>query len=164
MRTAMRVFWSSPVFGIGPRQFFLRYSQFVSAEDEKGVTYTMHSVPLLILAEEGLLGIIAYYCFLVAGAISAARYAIRRAREDPELEVLGVVAAGALMGYIAYIAYSLTQPAMWTINIYGTVALVEAARRVTVAHFRELAEAQEPVEEAPPAWLPRRPSTEVVFP
>jgi len=164
MRTAMRVVAAHPLLGIGPRQFFLKYSQFVSAEDEKGVTYTMHSVPLLIMAEEGLLGFAVYYGLLVAGALRAARYAVRRARDDPELETVAVVAAGALMGYIAYIAYSLTQPAMWTINIYGTVALVEAARRVTAAYFHELAEAREPAEEPRSVWLPREPSTEVVFP
>jgi O-antigen ligase len=164
MRTAMRVIASSPLFGIGPRQFFVQYERYVSAEDWRGWTYTMHSVPLLILCEEGLLGFAAYYGLLVFGAFRAARFAGRRARGEPGLETVAVVAAGALMGFMAYFAYSLTQPGMWEINIYGTLALVEAARRVIVAHFGELAEAPAPAEAAVPGWAPPQPSTQVLFP
>jgi len=166
MRTAMNVLSSHPVLGIGPRQFFQQYDQYANPEDfgQHEWTYTMHSVPLLILCEEGILGFAVYYGLIVFGAIRAARLAVRRSRDVPGLETVGIVGVGALMGYLAYLAYSLTQPTMWTINIYGTVALVEAARRVVVAHFREAAEERETVPSAAPGWAPSQPTTQVLFP
>lgn len=164
IQTAMNVIAAKPLFGVGPRQFFAEYEFYASPTDRLGGTYTMHSVPLLILCEEGLIGFAVYYGLLVFGAIRAARFAAQQTRGAPELRTVAIVGAGALMGFLAYCAYSLTQPTMWTINIYGTVALVEAARRVVVAHFEAPATAEEPVRAIRPVWDPRQAGTEVVFP
>ena len=167
MHVAIKIISQNPLFGLGPRQFLAHYGDYAGSEElymEHQWTYTMHSVPLLILCEEGLIGFAAFYGFIVFGALRGARSAAIRARASPELQTVAVVAAGAFMGFLAWCAYSLAQPMMWTINIYGTVALAEAARRVAVAHFRELAEEQAPVSSAAPGWAPSQPTTQVVFP
>jgi len=167
MHVAMKVISQSPLLGIGPRQFFSHYGDYAGSEElyqATQMTYTMHSVPLLILCEEGLIGFATFYGLIVFGALRGARSAAIRSRGSPELENVGVIAAGAFMGYLAWCAYSLTMGAMWTINIYGTVALVEAARRVVVAHFRELAEEQETVPSVAPGWAPSQATTQVMFP
>ena len=162
--TAMNIINSHPLLGLGPRQYFVEYKLYVNPEDaEEDVSYTMHSVPLLILTEEGLLGFATYYGLIVLGSILAARYAAKAALDSPELEDVAVVAAGALMGYLAWCAFSLGQPTMWQINIYGTVALVMAARFVTEAHFRERV-AERAMEQPNPLWAARQPSTEILFP
>lgn len=164
IKTAMNIVSANPVLGVGPRQFFIQYEYYARPEDRLGGTYTMHSVPLLILCEEGLVGFAIYYGLIVFGAIRGARFAAKQTRDAPELHTTSVIGAGALMGFLGYVAYSLTQPTMWTINIYGTVALVEAARRVVVAHFQTEVELDPSAVVARPAWDPRRPATEVVFP
>ena len=164
MRTAMRVISAHPVFGVGPRQFFLKYNDFVSPEDWRDWTYTMHSVPLLILCEEGVLGFIMFYGFLVLGALRAAAVVAKRVRGRPELESTAIVGAGAAMSFLAFSAFSLGQPAMWTINIYGTVALVVAARRVVAAFLAE--EAAQTADEEDGQAVAAAPgmTTEVAFP
>ncbi len=165
IQTAVNVISARPLFGIGPRQFFAEYEFYADQADRIGGTYTMHSVPLLILCEEGLLGFAVFYGLLVFGAIRAARFAAKQTRDAPELQNVAIVGAGALMGFLGWCAYSLTTPAMWTINIYGTVALVEAARRVVVARFQTEVELEEGAARlAQPGWDPRRARTEVVFP
>lgn len=167
MRTAMNIISAHPVFGIGPRQFFAQYEMYASPGDRLGGTYTMHSVPLLILCEEGGLGFAVYYGLIVLGSMRAAYFAARKTRDAPELETVAVVGAGALMGYLAWMAYSLTTAAMWTINIYGTVALVEAARRVVLSVLaeQEQEETELDMEAAAPApvSLPPPGTTEVAF-
>jgi len=163
MRTAMRVIQSNPLFGVGPRQFFQTYEQWVSQEDQEGGSYTMHSVPLLILTEEGLLGVFFFYGLLVIGTLGSALFVTRRARSNPELEPTAIVAAGALMGFVAWLGFSLGQPEMWSINIYATVAVVSACRRIAVAHVAEVAAEAESAAEGPVPALPPGAGTEIVF-
>jgi O-antigen ligase len=166
MRTAMRVITSNPLLGIGPRQYFLQYEEYVSREDAHGGSYTMHSVPLLILCEEGLLGFFVFYALIVLGVLRDAAVVARRARADPALAPTAIVAAGAAMGFLAWLAYGLAQPQMWVINVWGTLALVAASRRVADAQLAEsvIAEEGQPqVARARPASLPARAQTEIVF-
>jgi len=162
MRTAMRIFRSYPILGIGPRQFLMRYTDFVSEEDAMGGTYTMHSVPLLILTEEGLLGFGVFYGLLVLGAVRDARVVAKRVRGRPDLADIAPVAAGAAMGFLGFLVYGLAQPAMWTANIYGTLALTVACRRVVDAHLAH-EQVTEEVEEADGVAFPPPAATEVAF-
>lgn len=168
MRTALNVIKSNPLFGIGPRQYFMRYTDYQSEEDQmrhgQTVKYTMHSVPLLILCEEGLLGG-AVYGMILLGALLDAWFVVRRTRGDPAMHAVGVIASGGLMCFIAFLGYSLGQPAMWVINIYATVALVRATRLTVEAHLRQAAYEREPVAGTPAPWMPRPATaeTEVVF-
>lgn|GEM_PF-2063313 len=163
MRTAMRIVSSYPLLGIGPRQFFIRYHEWVSPEDFRGWAYTMHSVPLLILTEEGFVGFAVYYGLIVLGALLDAKRAAERARDAPDLARVAVIGAGAFMSFLAWAAYSLGNAAMWTINIYGTVALVVATRRVVDAYYLGAAAAAEPAVRPATQWQPRGPTTEVIF-
>jgi hypothetical protein len=158
MRTAARVIAANPLFGIGPRQFFHRYVDWVSQEDYTGGSYTMHNVPLLILCEEGAVGFL-FYGFLVFGTLFQAATAARRARGDPTAEPIAVAAAGAMMGFLGWIACSLGQPSLYVINIYLSAALVVAARRVVEDRVAE-AEAEA---ESEPGRLAPGPATDIVF-
>jgi O-antigen ligase len=162
LMTALRVIQSNPVFGLGPRQFFEQYAENVDQSESlgQGWTYTMHSVPLLILCEEGLVGFAIYYGLLVLGSLREATQTLRRTRGDPEMEVVGLAAAGGMMGFLAFLGYSIGQPQMWVINIYGTVALVTAAKRVADARAAELVGQAADSSEAEPA---EQRSTEIVF-
>jgi len=154
MRTAERIIRSNPLFGIGPRQFFHRYAQFQGLEDQiryrDETRYTMHSVPLLILCEEGLVGAAAF-ALIVLGGLWTSYSVVKRTRGDPELEAVAAIGTGGLMAFISWLAFSLANSNMWIINIYATVALIEASRRVVAAHFATKA-AEAPV--APPAPVP----------
>jgi len=166
MRTAMRVIASDPLLGIGPRQFFMEYDQYVSEEDASGGSYTMHSVPLLILCEEGLLGFAVFYGLIVLGALRDAVLLARRARDHPSLRPVAIVAAGAAMGFLAWLGYGLAQPQMWVINIWGTLALAAACRRVVDAEVAALtAEGQGAAQlaSAHAAPVPAGAQTEIVF-
>jgi len=165
MRTAKNVIASSPLFGIGPRQFFRRYLEFAGDQAiVAGGTYTMHSVPLLILCEEGFIGGL-MYGLIVLGALLDAWYAVRMTRGDPAMEVTGIIGAGGLMCFLAFLAYSLGQPSMWRGNIYAMVALASAARRTVEAHLAQTADEREPVAGTPAPWMPRPATaeTEVAF-
>jgi hypothetical protein len=123
----------------------------------------MHMVPLLILCEEGLLGFFFFYVLLALGSLRDAWFVVRRSRGDPEMQTTGIVAAGGLMGFIAFLAYGLGQPQMWIANIYGTVALVTATRRVTDAYLATQAAYQAAPQDAAATALPGTPTTQIVF-
>jgi len=163
MHTAMRVIRSNPLLGIGPRQFFMRYTEYVADEEYRGWTYTMHSVPLLILCEEGLIGFAIYYGLIVLGCLREVVFVVRRARDHPTLEVLAPAAAGALMGFLAFLAFGLAQPQMWVVNIYATVALVSAARRTCDAVQAEEVEDSRTTGQTQVEFMPPGAATEVVF-
>ncbi len=163
MHTAMRVIRSNPLLGIGPRQFFMRYTEYVADEEYRGWTYTMHSVPLLILCEEGLIGFAIYYGLIVLGCLREVVFVVRRARDHPTLEVLAPAAAGALMVYLAFLAFGLAQPQMWVVNIYATVALVSAARRTCDAVQAEEVEDSRTTGQTQVEFMPPGAATEVVF-
>ncbi len=166
MHTAWTIFLAQPLLGIGPRQYFVRYLYWAAPEDIAGEgRYTMHCVPLLILAEEGLAGFCTYYFLIVVGALLAAWRTVRcaRTRASPELRNLALVASGCLMGFFAWMAFSLGQPGAWTINIYAMVALVVAAEKVALAIvYGEAAERVEATQQAA-AFLPSGATTEIVF-
>jgi len=160
--TAMRVIAAHPLLGVGPRQFFLHYDEF-AGEAFRGVTYTMHSVPLLILCEEGLIGFAIYYGLIVLGCLRDVVFVVRRARGHPALEILAPAAAGALMGFLAFLVYGLPNPQMWVINIYITVALIRASRIVADGVLVEQAPSPHPFRPVPLGVRPAYGETEVVF-
>ncbi|MFP4056869.1 MAG: O-antigen ligase family protein [Candidatus Brocadiia bacterium] len=161
MKTALRIIQANPLLGIGPRQFFRQYDRW-AGEEYTGATYTMHNVTLLIMSEEGLMGLFCYYLLLTLGVLREAAFVSQMTRGDPRLEATGIVGAGAAMGFIAFCAYGLGQPQMWVVNIYIAVALVTASRFVVEAHLQ----AQEATEPAPQRATPALAgggTTEVVF-
>ena len=169
MRAAMNVFREHPILGIGPRKFFQEYLKYAGPDAWRGKgRYTMHNVPLLILAEEGLVGFSVYYGLIVGGAVVVTLHTLRLARGQPELRRLAVIASGCLMGIIAWMAYSMGQPALTTSNIYAVLALAVSARKVARERFWELAAEQEEgraghdVQAASPT-LPPGHTTEIVF-
>ena len=121
-------------------------------------------LPLLILCEEGFMGGTAF-ALLLFGAMWDAWFVVRMTRGDPKMDAVRVVAAGSLMAFLAWTAYSLGQPAMWVVNIYATVALVAATRRVADARLAELAAEQEPADGRSVPWLPHPAAaeTEIAF-
>ena len=163
IHTAMRVIKSNPLLGIGPRQFFRHYTEYVADEEFRGWTYTMHSVPLLILCEEGLIGFAIYYGLIVLGCLRDVVFVVRRARGHPALEMLAPAAAGALMGFLAFLAYGLGQPQMWVVNIYATVALVSAAKRTSDAVLAQEVEESRATGQTQVEFMPPGAATEVVF-
>jgi hypothetical protein len=137
MRTAVRVIQSNPIFGIGPRQFFMKYTEYVDQNDFLGGTYTMHSVPLLILCEEGIIGFAVFYGLIVLGALRDASYVLHATMDDPKMHSVRCVAIGCLMGFIGFLTYGLAQPQMWIATIYAIVGMVTASRRVVTLHLYE---------------------------
>jgi O-antigen ligase len=166
MRTAKAIVSANPLFGIGPRQFFQRYGDYQRFEDKAKhgaqVLYTMHCVPLLILCEEGLIGGAAFGLVIVSTLLNA-RYVSRKSRGDPEMRAIAVIGAGSAMGFLAWSAYSVTQPQMWVINIYMMVALVMSARRIVGARVAEQAAATQRAVQAQRTYYPEPVTTEVVF-
>ena len=167
MRTAQNIIKSNPIFGIGPRQFFVRYVDFVSKDDEinrtREVQYTMHSVPLLILCEEGLVGGLAFL-LLVVGGLCSAYYVVKHTRGDPEMDAVAAVGAGSLMAFLAWLAYGLANPAMWVVNIYATIGLLTAARRVVAEHLATKAAEAPAATPAPVPWaVGAAGTTDIVF-
>lgn len=166
MRTAKNIIKGNPLFGIGPRQFFYKYEQFQETDDKmyytREVKYTMHSVPLLILCEEGLVGGLAYL-LLVIGGLRSAIYVVKHTRGDPELSTVAAVGAGSFMSFMAFLAYSLAQPQMWMVHIYATMALVVTSRMIVERHLAERAAEQEAPAAQPVPWLPPAAETEIVF-
>jgi len=167
MRTALRIFQSRPLLGIGPRNYFRHYLAWASVEDMPHTgRYTMHCVPLLILAEEGVVGFFFYYVLIVGGTLLAAWRVARHARQRPtrETRTLAIVSAGSVIGYLGWAAHSLGTSAAWTINIYAGMMLVVSADHVLTASLYETEPAEAP--ENPPATslFPGSGTTEVVFP
>jgi len=161
MDVALRVFKSSPLLGIGPHRFFETYLDWANERQAGflGGRYNMHSIPLLILAEEGLAGILTYYGLLMLGSFLTVVRIARLTRGKPEMEALAVAGAAGSMSFVAFLAYGLGQPSMWQISIYGTVALVSAAEYCALA----IAQEREAPQETEVDFARPQPATEVVF-
>jgi len=163
--TALRIISSDPLLGIGPRQFLMRYLDWVPEEEKHGEgRYTMHSVPLLILCEEGITGFIMYYGLMALGCLLAARRMLRRARDNPELQPVAVAGTAGALGFISFLGYGIGQPAMWHISIYACVAIVSACEEYVARSVAAEDETTEVEFGRVALAAPGGAQTEVVFP
>jgi O-antigen ligase len=135
----------NPVTGVGLHG----YKAFAWEHDLRGTG--LHSAYLQVLAEHGLLGFVPFVAIFVLSwnefslAWRSARR--RRARDDLELQVLGLRAGLLQIGFLGVLIMSLAQPSMrhkglWLLLALSTAVLVLVRERVRAL---EPAEAPQPV-------------------
>jgi len=99
MDLAFRVIKENPVFGVGPNNFAFVIDDYITPEFRNAWIYTVHNKYLLIWAETGIAGLLAFLWF-VAATLRAAWHC-RRSR-DPVVAPLGFGLAAAVLAHSAH--------------------------------------------------------------
>lgn len=98
---AWEVVKANPLLGTGPGSYPHLFKGYLSDELGKGWLYTVHNTYLLVLAETGFLGFIAFCVFLVSG------YRLSKSLMDSydnQLQQFGLAMAGSIITY-SFIIY-----------------------------------------------------------
>lgn len=133
---AAEIFRDNPVLGAGPGSFRVEFPQYRSPDYHlstiSNLTLYAHNIVLDVLAETGLLGLLAYGGFLVGLFVLMGR-AIRRCPS----EILRVVLVGYAVGIACLYAGNLFTPMMrWPIGAVTTHAALGMAAGVAVTMLR----------------------------
>ena len=84
---ALRMFESSPVLGIGANNYAASMNLFMSPDIANAWLYTVHNKYLLVLAETGLLGLLAFLLFLTTTLYAGlSSLAARRSIDSPDID------------------------------------------------------------------------------
>jgi len=147
---AARAFVSNPITGVG----LSGYKTFAGEEGLRGTG--LHSAYLQVLGEQGLIGFVPWVAILVLAwsEFSRAWTGARRlrAREDPELNVLGLRAGLLQIGFFGILIMSVAQPSMRHKGLWLLLALSTVVQALVRARIRAL----EPSEDAAQvAWTAR---------
>jgi O-antigen ligase len=124
---ALGVFRDHPVLGVGPGQFFSRYSaQYGNALDLRFLEQNRraHNLYLEIAADTGLLGLGAFLAIVLTTLVSLRSLAVRCRARSPGLASLG---DGLLVALIAYLASGLFLQLAYQRYFWFLVALANAA-------------------------------------
>jgi O-antigen ligase len=101
---ALGVFRDHPVLGVGPAQFFSRYSaQYGNALDLRFLEQNRraHNLYLEIAADTGVLGLGAFLAIVLVTLVSLRRLTVRCRARNPDLASMGDALLAALIAYLA---------------------------------------------------------------
>jgi O-antigen ligase len=101
---ALRVFRDHPLLGVGPGQFFSRYSaQYGNALDLRFLEQNRraHNLYLEIAADTGMLGLGAFLAIVLVTLVSLRRLTVRCRARSPGLVSLANALLAALVAYLA---------------------------------------------------------------
>jgi O-antigen ligase len=65
MRLAFRIIEDNPVLGVGNNNFAVAMNRYVTSEFRRGFLYTVHNKYMLVWAETGTCGLLAYLAFFL---------------------------------------------------------------------------------------------------
>ncbi|MGH2851688.1 MAG: O-antigen ligase family protein, partial [Solirubrobacteraceae bacterium] len=118
------LFAARPLQGYGAGAFsceYLRRSGDSCAHPPAGVTSDSHTIPVTVAAEQGVIGLIAYVCLLVAALWRLASRGVRRS----------VVRVAVLAAFVALVIHTwayadfLEDPITWTLLAVGSALAAE---------------------------------------
>ena len=133
--TALRMSQDHPLLGVGSNNYTVAMPTYETRDRAAEWAYTVHNKYLLVLAETGVVGLVAFLWFLVAGLRAGARAS--RAR-DPALAMIAVAFAAGLVGQCVHMGVEsfrgrpLVQGLFLTAGLLTALAAMagrEAARR-----------------------------------
>jgi O-antigen ligase len=124
---ALHVFRDHPMLGVGPGQFFSRYSaQYGNALDLRFLEQNRraHNLYLEIAADTGMLGLGAFLAIVLVTLVSLRRLSVRCRARSPGLATLG---DSLLLALIAYLASGVFLQLAYQRYFWFLVALANAA-------------------------------------
>jgi O-antigen ligase len=98
---AFRIIVDNPVLGAGANNFSVVMDRYVTPEFRKGFLYVVHNKYLLIWAETGIFGLLAYLAFLF-GALRKGWKCWKQG--DRLLSILALGITGAIVGHMVHMS------------------------------------------------------------
>jgi putative inorganic carbon (HCO3(-)) transporter len=126
-RQALRVIEANPVLGVGANNYAIWYEQNFTPEPDEGRLRTVHNKYLLVWAETGILGLVAFLGFLLA--------VIRRGWQgwqlrDRSLSPLALGFTAAIVGQMAHMFFDIFHSRPQVQTLWLVAALVIAMRDI----------------------------------
>jgi putative inorganic carbon (HCO3(-)) transporter len=103
-RLAFRIIQANPVLGVGVDNFTVVMNRYVTSEFRNGWLFAVHNRYLLILAETGIGGLLAYLAFLL-GTLRKAWLCWRK--NDPLLSPIALGLAAGITGHMVHMTVDL---------------------------------------------------------
>jgi O-antigen ligase len=132
--TALSMFHSAPALGHGPSSYALHYRSTVDAlglppwiAADRGVTPWPHNLYLELLAEQGVVGLLA---FVALGAVAFALLVRVIRSPHTDIHLLGAGAGASLIAFLAAAVFELSFLRVWvTIVLFTVLGLLTALSR-----------------------------------
>jgi O-antigen ligase len=126
-KQALQVISANPVLGVGANNYAVWYEQHYTTEQDEGQFRTVHNKYLLVWAETGIIGFVAFLGLLLS--------AIRRGWQgwqlgDRSLSPLALGFAMAVVGQMAHMSFDLFHGRLQVQTLWLIVGLVIAIRNV----------------------------------
>jgi putative inorganic carbon (hco3(-)) transporter len=121
MKLAFRMIADNPILGVGSNNFSAAMDDYVSSEFRNGFLYTVHNKYLLVWAETGPGGLLAYLAFLI-GIVRMGRACWKKG--DAFLSTLALGLSVALVGNMAHQGVEILQDRAMTQLLWLIAALV----------------------------------------
>jgi len=131
MKLAYRIIEDHPVLGVGSNNFQAVMDRYITPELRTGFFYTVHNKYLLVWAETGFLGLMAYLAFL-AGTLRTG-WQCWRFNHDL-LSVLSLAFAVALTGHMLHMGVDVFNGRPLAQLVWLTAGLLTAIHRMCTTH------------------------------
>jgi putative inorganic carbon (hco3(-)) transporter len=150
MHLAFRIVEANPVLGVGVNNFTVVMNRYLSPEFREAWRFTVHNKYLLVLAETGAIGLLAFLAFLL-GTLRKGWLCWRLCDEPLSLLALGFVAG--LVGHMVHMTVDVfrgrpTQQLIWLIA--GLLTAMFQMRRSVSSPAAPRRRAHRPVSCSPP--------------
>lgn len=127
MRLAYRVIEDNPVLGVGSNNFPVVMNHYITSEFRSGFLYAVHNKYLLVWAETGILGLLAYLAFLL-GTLRKG-WQCWQFNQGP-LSILGLALIAALAGHMLHMGVEVFNGRPLAQLVWTTSGLLTAMHRM----------------------------------
>lgn len=127
MKLAFRIIEDNPVLGVGSNNFPVVMNRYITSEFRSGFLFTVHNKYLLVWAETGILGLLAYLAFLLGTLRTGWK---NWKQSDGPLSTLGLAITAALAGHMLQMAVEVFNGRPLAQLIWTTAGLLTAMQHI----------------------------------
>lgn len=131
MKLAFRMIADNPILGVGSNNFSAAMDDYVTSEFRNGFLYTVHNKYLLVWAEIGPGGLLAYLAFFI-GILRMGRACWKQ--RDPFFSVLALGLTVAIIGNMVHQSVDILQDRAMTQLLWLIAGLIVAIHGILRAH------------------------------
>jgi putative inorganic carbon (hco3(-)) transporter len=131
MNLAFRIIADNPVLGVGINNFTVVMDRYLTSDFREGWLFAVHNKYLLVLAETGIVGFLAFLAFLLDALRKGWQCWVHR---DPLISPLALGFAAGIAGHMVHMTVDVfrgrpTQQLLWLL-----AGLLAAMHRICIAH------------------------------